>query len=370
MIDFGLGQPSPSLLPLHAIAAAATRLGEADPLVLQYGTRPGFAGFREALARFLTTGYRHPVRPDELAVTGGTSLALALVTQVLGVPDRPVVCSDPTYFLASGIFATQRLAVVGVPCDRGGLDVEALGGLLDRGLRPSFVYCIPSFHNPCGVTLEPERARRLVELADRHDFVIVADEPYPLLHFGAAPPPCMMAFDDGRGRVLSLGSMSKLLAPGLRLGWVHAAPPLIGRFVDHGALKSGGCLNPVVAALVHDTLESGFLAEHVEHLRATLGHRARALTLALESELDVEVPAPAGGYFVWLDLGRGLDTSALLGACRAQHRVAFTPGARCAIERDLTSCLRLCFAFYPEAELERGVRRLGRALRASAFRTS
>src|SRR5690606_15343547 len=102
-----------------------------------------------------------------------------------------------------------------------------------------FVYCMPSFHNPMGVCLAPERARRLVELAERHDFVVVADEPYVMLGFDPTPPPCMMRYDEGRGRVLSLGTFSKILGPGLRLGWVHAAEPLVERWSGHGALRSG-----------------------------------------------------------------------------------------------------------------------------------
>lgn len=363
VINFGLGQPSPSLLPLDAVASAARDSLVGDPLMLQYGTRAGYAGFREALGRFLTEGYGHPVTAEELAVTGGTSLALSLVSQIFGDPARPVVCSDPTYFLAAGIFATQGLSIVGVPADADGLIVDELAARLASGLSPAFVYCIPAFHNPCGVTLAPERARRLVDLADRYDFLIVADEPYPLLHFGTAPP-CMMTFDEGRGRVLSLGTMSKILAPGLRLGWAHASPPLLARLMDHGALRSGGCLNPVVARIVHGTLDSGFLQTHIAELRTTLATRAQAMVHALESALEVALPMPGGGYFVWLDLGEGVDTQKLLGRCRAEHRVGFTPGARCAIDRDLRSCLRLSFSFYDVPEIERGIAALAQGIRA------
>jgi DNA-binding transcriptional MocR family regulator len=243
------------MLPLEAIAESARAQLVGDPLVLQYSARRGHPRFRDALASFLSERYGHPVTRRELAVTGGTSLALSMVSQVFGDPSKPVVCSDPTYFHAAGIFETQRLELVGVPTDDHGLDVDALAERLEAGLRPAFVYCIPSFHNPCGMNLTPERARRLVGLAERYDFLVVADEPYPMLHFGE-PPPCMMAFDEGRGRVLALGTMSKILAPGLRLGWVHAAPPLVDRLMDHGALRSGGCINPVITHLVHGTLES------------------------------------------------------------------------------------------------------------------
>ncbi|MEQ9323816.1 MAG: PLP-dependent aminotransferase family protein [Polyangiaceae bacterium] len=364
ILNLGLGQPSPDLLPIDAIRDAAARrfaVGT-DPLVLQYGAMAGYAGFREALAAFLAERYRHPVAADELVITGGTSLALSMVSQVFSRPGDVVVCGDPTYFLARGILESHHLELLGVPVDEAGLDVDVLAGALADGRRVAFCYVIPSFHNPCGVTLDPERAERLVELAERHDFVIVADEPYPMLHFGSDPAPCMMTYDRGRGRVLGLGSFSKILGPGLRLGWAHAHPRLLERLLTHGTFRSGGGLNPVMSSVVHGCIEDGFLARHVDHLRGELRLRAEALTTALEAELpQLEVTRPAGGYFVWLRLP-GRDTAALLLHGRDHHRVAFTPGHRCAVTRDLTDRLRLSFSFYSPSELHEAVTRLRDAI--------
>lgn len=363
-INLGLGQPSPSLLPLSMVhAAATTRLGPgADPLVLQYGAIAGPESFREALAGVLTRRYRHQVEATQLLVTGGISSALAFASQLFAKSGQTVVCEDPTYFLAKGIFESQGLPVVGVPVDAGGMQVDALERRLAQGLRPAFVYCMPSFHNPCGVCLEPERARRLVELAERHDFLVIADEPYVLLHFGDEPPPCMMRYDEGRGRVLSLGSFSKILGPGLRLGWVHAAEGLVERFSQHGALRSGGGLNPVIASIVEGVIESGGLDANIEELRTVLGTRARVLWQALRRRIpECEVAEPEGGYFVWVPLPAGADASVLLERGEARG-VRFTPGSRCAVERDLRGFVRLSFAFYEPAELELGVERLAAAL--------
>lgn len=367
ILNLGLGQPSPDLLPLDAIREAAARRFAAgtDPLILQYGAMAGYAGFRDALAGFLTERYRHQVIADELVITGGTSLALSMVAQVFSRPGDTVACGDPTYFLARGILESHHLDLLGVPVDDGGLDVDALEHSLKEGLDIAFCYVIPSFHNPCGVTFRPERAERLVELADRHDFVIVADEPYPLLHFGPDPPPCMMAYDRGRGRVLGLGSFSKILGPGLRLGWSHAHPKLLERLLTHGTFRSGGALNPVMSSVVHGCIEDGFLARHVDRLRAELKLRAEALTVALRTELPgVEVAEPAGGYFVWLRLA-DRDTAALLRLSRDHHRVTFTPGHRCAVTRDLSDRLRLSFSFYSPDELQQAVTRLRHAIEAA-----
>ncbi len=365
VINFGLGQPSPRLLPLSLLHDAAhRRLGPGgDPLQLQYGAIAGDEGFRSTVASMLSRRYRFDVAASGLMATGGISSALALVSQVFDRPGQAVVCSDPTYFLAKGIFESQGMPVVGIPVDDGGMRVDLLEHQLRHtGLRPSLVYCIPSFHNPCGVTLEPTRARRLVQLAESFDFVIVADEPYVMLHSGEVPPPCMMSYDAGTGRVLSLGSFSKILAPGLRLGWGHAEPTLIERMCGHGALRSGGGLNPVVGSLVADIIETGALERHIDHLRTTFEVRARVLTCALRAQLPaLRFTAPAGGYFVWLELPEGHDASALLERARAKG-VAFTAGTRCAVDLDLSRYLRLSFAFYEPHEIERGVQRLASAL--------
>src|SRR5690606_4580206 len=271
------------------------------------------------------------VTAEELMLTGGNSIGLTLVSEVFARHGDIVICEDPTYFLACGVFASAGLEVRGVPVDADGLDVDALARMLAGGLRPAFVYCIPACQNPCGVCLSPERAQRLVELAEAHDFMIVADEPYVLLHYADQRPGSLMRHDQGRGRVISLGSFSKLLGPGLRLGWAHAAPAVIDRLAQHGAIRSGGCLNPVVAHLVWPMLDDGVLLAHVAELRSVYGERSRALTAALRERLpEARFIAPQGGYFCWVELGE--DTAALL---ERADNVRFIPGSRCAVERDL-----------------------------------
>lgn len=356
VINLGLGQPSPRLLPIDVFAIAANRQLHAgtDPLLLQYGAQLGHPGFRVSLAQLLADQYGQSVTADELMVTGGNSIALTLVSEVFGGRGGIVICEDPTYFLACGVFASAGLEVHGVPVDADGLDVDALARLLASGVRPAFVYCIPAFQNPCGVCLAPDRAQRLIELAEAHDFLIVADEPYVLLHYGEQRPGSLTRHDRGRGRVISLGSFSKLLGPGLRLGWAHAAPSLIERLAQHGAVRSGGCLNPIVAHLVHPMLDDGSLLAHVDELRRVYGERSEALTDALREHLpDARFVAPQGGYFCWVELGG--DTTALFD--RAQN-VRFIPGSRCAVERDLGGFARLSFAFYEAEELVEGVKRL------------
>jgi 2-aminoadipate transaminase len=362
VINLGLGQPSPRLLPLAEIgrAAQAQLAGGGDPLVLQYGAVLGDPEFRGSLARWLSEEYQHPVTAEQLMVTAGTSSALTFVSETFAEPGATVVSEDPTYFLAHGVFRSAGLNVRGVPIDEHGLDLEALARLLTSGLRPAFVYVIPAFQNPTGACLHPERARELVALADHYDFTIVADEPYVALRYGDARPGSLMAHDEGRARVLSLGSFSKLLGPGLRLGWAHAEPKLIERLSMHGALRSGGCVNPVIANIVQHTIDSGFLTTHVEQLREVLGTRALALTNALHEHVpSARFSPPSGGYFCWVDLEASLDTESLL---ERAPDLRFIPGRRCAVERELGSFVRLSFSFYEDQELVEGVRRLARLI--------
>jgi 2-aminoadipate transaminase len=359
VINLAIGQPSPRLLPIDALADASAKQlrSNTDPLLLQYGVGLGHPGFRASLARVLTEEYRQPVAANELMITGGISIALTLVSEVFARRGQVVICEDPTYFLACGVFASAGLEVRGVPVDHDGLDVEALERLLGSGVRPAFVYCVPAFQNPTGACLAPERARRLVELAEIHDFVIVADEPYVLLHYGDLLPGSLTQYDQGRGRVLSLGSFSKLLGPGLRLGWAHGTPGLIDRLAQHGAIRSGGCQNPVVAQIVHPLLDDGFLQAHVGELREVFGGRSRALSEALRERLpEARFVEPQGGYFCWVDLGERAG-----GLLERSKDVRWLPGSRCAVDRDLGRFARLSFAFYEADELVGAIGRLADA---------
>lgn len=361
-INFSLGQPSPSLLPRDLIARSAARLAGADPLLLQYGATPGFEGFRQSLARFLSEAQGVDVEPDALAASGAISLSLSLAADVFGRRGGVVVCEDPTYFLARGIFDSAGLETVGIPVDASGLDVDALRGRIDAGLEVDLVYTIPSFHNPTGGCMSDARREALIALAVEKDFVVLADEPYNLLYFDRLRPRPMATLDAGRDRVLSVSSFTKILAPGLRLGWVQGSPALRERFLSHGTLRSGGNLNPVMAYIVQGVIDGGGLASQLETLRAELGQRRDALCQALRDELpQAQFAEPAGGYFVWVTLPEGVSTRQLRRDAK-EHGVGFTPGYRCAVEADLDRSLRLSFAFYEPDELREGVRRVARTL--------
>jgi DNA-binding transcriptional MocR family regulator len=360
-INFSVGQPSADLLPLALLAGAGSRFfADAVPLELNYGQRQGDARFRAALAAFLSEAGGAPVDPDSLMLTGGISQALDFVCSRLAKPGDLVIVEEPSYPYSFQIFRDHGLEVVGIPVDGGGMGVLALEQLL-KARTPRFVYTIPSFHNPTGQVMDRARRERLVALSRQHGFVVIADEVYQLLWHGDPPPPSFGLLA-GDGHVLSLGTFSKILAPGLRLGWIQASPELLKALLASGALVSGGNFNHFTSHLVRQLMETGELAAFVEGLRTRYAERAGAMESALRKHLGgvARWSRPGGGYFFWLELPEGADVGALEAAARAAG-TGFLPGSFCSVDGGLGHCIRLSFAHYGVADIHEGVARLRRA---------
>lgn len=360
-IDLGVGQPAPSILPLDLIRRATDhRLAHDSVGYLQYGAEQGDGYFREALARFLTATHGIDSEPDRLFITAGASQALDLIS-TLFVPTGSVVCvEEPSYFLALNILRDHGHRIVSLPTDEHGLVVNGLETQL-ADLRPTMLYLVPTFQNPTGATLPLERRERLVDLCRRHGVLLVADEVYHCLDQGAVPPPSFGSYVDGGG-VLALGSFSKILAPGLRLGWVQAAPRTVQRMVESGLLDSGGGLNPFVSGLVRSVLELDLERPHLARLRTVFQGRTAAMTEAFRLHLPGATFAePQGGYFFWLKLPDGGNATRLLSLAKDQ-RVGFRAGTMFSSREGLPDYLRVSFAFYEEPILVEGVRRLGAAV--------
>jgi DNA-binding transcriptional MocR family regulator len=283
-------------------------------------------------------------------------------------PHNVVFVEEPSYFLALRIFADHHLQVVSIATDEHGVRIDALEEAL-RAHRPALFYVIPTHQNPSGATLPLNRRERLVALSQEYGFLVVADEVYHLLSYDAAPPPPLAQFAAG-GTVLSINSFSKILAPGLRLGWVQAAPDHIRRLVNSGLLDSGGGLNPFTSAIVRVAIEEGKQDTYLDHLHATYRRRIGVLDGALRRELG-ETAAyvrPEGGYFFWLRLPEGYDAASLM-EYAGRHKVGFRPGVRFSSRGELRHYLRLSFAFYEEDLLAEGAARLAAALQDYAVAT-
>jgi DNA-binding transcriptional MocR family regulator len=365
VIDLGLGDPSLSLLPLDLIREAAqTRLSQSDNSFLQYGAEQGDGHFRRTLAEFLVRGYGFDVSPDSLFVTNGISNAMDLICTLFTKPGDTIFVEEPTYFLALRIFADHHLNVIPIDTDENGLIIESLEEKLAES-HPTFLYLIPTFHNPTGATLSQERRERLVQLAKEHDFIIVADEVYHLLHYTQTPPKSFATYIDSEN-IISLGSFSKILAPGLRLGWLQAHPEKIKRFNTCGLLDSSGGLNPFTSTIIRGVIESGGLDNNIDKLINIYRARLHVMNLALGEQLPgVEYLVPHGGYFFWLRLPEKIDARALRDSAHS-FKVDFRPGTLFSSRGELTDRIRLCFVHYEEGEIREGILRLKGCLNQAA----
>lgn len=358
MINLGIGQPGEKLLPLDILKRASEdKLGGSDPSFLAYGAEQGDGYFRISLAEFLSARYGKPIRPEQLLITTGASLGLDLIYTLFTTAGDTIFVEEPSYFLALRIFKDHCLKVVGLPMDDNGLDIDVLEKELARH-RPALLYTIPTFHNPSGVTLSDERRRRLVELSRKHGFPVVADEVYQMLAYGEAPPPPLACYPEAEN-ILSLGSFSKILAPGLRLGWIQTGPAFMERLVGCGLLDSGGGLNPFTSAIVARALERGLQAGHLDRLKKTYSARMATLDNALRHHFGDHASwiNPGGGFFIWVGFPTGIDTRAMLPAARKED-TGFQPGTNFSSRNAQQNYMRLCFAFFSDARLEEGVQRL------------
>jgi DNA-binding transcriptional MocR family regulator len=361
-IDFGIGQPHIDILPLDQLAeATAHRMEQGKRDILQYGMQQGDENFRNTLAQLLSAAYKKPVDPGHLFITAGISQALDLICALHTRPGDTVIVEEPSYFLALRIFADYKLNIIGTPIDEQGMIIEALEEKLAKH-KPVFVYTIPAFHNPAGVTLSAQRRAQLVSLSEKYDFFIVADEVYQMLAYTDDVPPPMIYYDTSQ-RVLSLGSFSKILAPGLRLGWMQASPALLEPFIVCGYLDSGGGLNPFVSSIVNSVIELGLQNEFLNFLKETYHGRKVALSKALRHHIpSLTFSDPDGGYFIWSCLPEGTDAETLLAEAN-KHQVGFQPGIKFSSTNGLRNYLRFCFAYYGEEDLVEGVERLARVIK-------
>ena len=363
MIDFSPGQPSPSLHPLPQLReAAADRLAGSDSPFLAYGAEQGDGYFRLALAGFLSEHYGIPVEADQLFVTAGASMGLDLLCTLFTKAGDTIFVEEPSYFLALRIFADHRLNIVCLPMDEGGLILEVLEKELIRH-DPVFLYTVPTFHNPSTITLAAERRQQLVELSREHGFFVIADEVYHLLNYaGYAPPPPLASFI-ASDTVFSLGSFSKIMAPGLRLGWIQAGRQLLKRIVKCGLLYSGGGANPFTSAVVRSAIELGLQQNQLTNLKSVYTERKSVLSATLREYLpeSVRFVEPDGGFFIWLVFPNGVDTAKMLTDAR-RNNVGYLPGAKFSSAKKLNNCARLSFAYHDVAELEEGARRLAKVV--------
>ncbi|MFY9824993.1 MAG: PLP-dependent aminotransferase family protein [Thermoanaerobaculia bacterium] len=368
IISFAGGLPAPEVFPAAEIEAATRRvLAEHAASALQYGATEGYLPLRELLVRHMAR-YGILVTPANVLVTSGAQQALDLVGKLFVNSGDHLLTEEPTYVGALQAFTAYQAQYLTVPIDEQGLRTDRLEEALRAG--PKFLYVLPNFQNPGGVTLSLERRWRLVELASRYGTPIVEDDPYGQLRYEGSHLPPLVKIDAEhhgsacpghpyRGGVIYLGSLSKTLAPGLRIGWMVAPEEVVSRLVQ---MKQGMDLHTSTFGqmVAYEVARGGFLDHHVRRVREVYRARRDAMLAALARHVPpcVRWTHPQGGLFLWATLPERFDTAELLKDA-LKEKVAFVPGTSFHPNGGGRNTMRLNFSYSRPELIEEGIRRLG-----------
>jgi 2-aminoadipate transaminase len=369
IISFAGGFPDSAMFDVEGLKEASQKaLTEEPGGALQYGATEGYEPLRSQLSTFMKTK-GVDVDPSGLIVTTGSQQALDLLGKTMISPGDKVIVEGPTFLATIQCFRLYGAQLISAPIDANGVKTDELEKLIAEH-KPKFVYLIPTFGNPSGAMLTLERRKKVLELAVKYQTLIVEDDPYGDLYFGEAPPPSILALSKdvpgSRELLAHCGSLSKVLSPGLRIGWMIAPPELLAKATMCKQF-SDAHTSTFSQATAAQYLKSGRMPATLAHVREVYGQRAQAMGAALKRELGdaVSFTQPNGGLFFWARLtganGKLADANEL--AKRAIEKlVAFVPGAPFFAEKPDVATLRLSFATADVAKIEEGVKRLGQAL--------
>lgn len=369
LLDLAWGHPDATLLPLERIRqASALALERYGSEALMYGYDPGNGVLIDWLAERIARTEGRAVAPEAIVITGGASHALDQICTLLTRPGDTMLVETPTYHLAVRVLRDHPLDLVPIPIDSDGIDPDRLrriiADLRRTGRRPRMLYTIPTFHNPTGVCLAPDRRRALLELAAAEELTIIEDDVYRELAYDGPPPPSLWSMDTAEC-VLRIGSFAKSLAPGLRLGWITGPATLVQRIVRGGLLDSGGAANHFAAMVVAMFCTEGWFDPQTAAFRAAYRTRRDALAQALATHLPdtFRWVVPGGGFFLWIRLPDDLHATAFSTHAET-HGIGFLPGTRSALDGHGEHAIRLAFSLYPPDQLAEAARRLGMAATA------
>jgi len=369
IISFAGGMPSPQAFPLDEMEAAMHRVvAQLGPAAFQYSSTDGYLPLRNMIARHATR-YGLNITADNILITSGSQQGLDLLGRILINPGDRILVEEPTYLGALQAWNAYGAEYVTVPMDDQGMRMDAFEDALRTG--PKFIYVLPNFQNPSGVTLSLERRLKMVKLADEYGVPIIEDDPYGQLRYEGEHLPALAALDKRgrddcdvcyRGNVIYLSTFSKIMAPGLRVAWVVAAPEVIQKLAQakQGADLQSPTFNQM---LVYEVAREGFLDTHVRRLRELYRTQRDAMLAALDEHFPESVrwTHPQGGLFLWATLPEGADTMELLSAA-LQERVAFVPGASFFACGGGNNTMRLNFSNSSPQQIFEGIARLGKLL--------
>lgn len=362
VISFAGGLPAPELFPIEEMKKAAIKvLDQKGAAALQYGPTEGYNPLREKIAKRMAK-VKVNATIDNILITSGSQQGLDFVARVFINPGDVVICESPTYLGAINAFKAYEPRFVEVATDDEGMILEDLEKALKENENAKFIYVIPDFQNPTGKTWSLERRKGLVELANKYNVAVVEDNPYGELRFEGEILPSLQYFDT-EGRVIFLGTFSKILTPGVRLGWICAHPEVLSKFI---MVKQGADLQSATTAQmeVDQLLEDYDIEEHIEKIKAVYKKRKDLMIKTMEEEFPEGVTwtNPQGGLFTWVVLPEHLNAREI--AVKALEKdVAYVPGGAFFPNGGHENTFRMNYSNMPEDKIVEGIKRLGEVLR-------
>jgi 2-aminoadipate transaminase len=366
VISFAGGLPDTSTFPTDTFGTIMMRIAdESCASALQYGPTEGLDETKRCIVEVMAAeGMRSD--PEDVIVTTGGQQVIDLVTKTFVDPGDVVICEAPTYPGAVPVFSSYEADVVQIEMDSDGMRIDLLEETLDRlesaGRRPKFIYTVPTFQNPAGVTLSAPRRARLVEIAREREILVLEDNPYGLLRYEGEPLSPLRALDGGV-YVLYLGTFSKIFSPGVRLGWVAAPAPVLAK-IQLGKQAADLCTSSLTQQLVARYFSSGQWRAYVQDQCSLYRRRRDAMLDALAEFFppEAEWTQPGGGLFIWATLPDFIDTEDLLAKALQDENVAFVPGSAAFVDGRGGSSMRLNFSAASDDEIFEGIRRIGKVV--------
>ncbi len=366
VISLAGGNPNPELFPADALSEIAAKVLKESPVTaLQYGITEGYMPLREAVKARLKKIENIGNETDDLIVVSGGQQGIELITKCLVNEGDAVIVEEPSFIGATNAFRSYGAKLLGVPVENDGMNLDELEKVIKENKNIKFIYTIPTFQNPMGVTMSVEKRKKLYEIALKNNILILEDNPYGELTFSGVKTPTIKSMDT-KGIVIYSGSFSKILAPGLRLGFLCAPSAILSKVVV--AKQVSDVHTPMLPQLLATEYMAQFnLDELIKKMRENYSHKCCAMLSAMDKYFpkDISYTRPGGGLFIWCDLGHNLDTLALSKSA-IEKKVVYVPGNTFMVDMDKPcSALRLNYSTMSDEKIVEGIRRLGEVFTAA-----
>lgn len=364
VISFAGGMPAPELFPVEEmIEVSKSVLEENGRVAMQYSTTEGYAPLRKHLANRMNEKLNTNVEADEILVTNGSQQCLDFIGKAFLDKDDIVLCESPSYLGAINAFNAYQPKFIDVPTDENGMIMEELEKILEENDNVKFIYVIPDFQNPSGRTWPLERRKKFMEIINKYEIPVAEDNPYGELRFEGEYLPSLKSMDT-KGLVMFLGTLSKILCPGYRIGWVAASPEILGKLnvIKQAADLQASTISQMEMAKFFDKFD---VDAHVAKLREVYGHRRTLMMDAMKEHFPDSVTwtYPNGGLFTWVILPEGIDAAVLQKEKALPHNVAFVPGEPFFPNGGHANTFRMNYSNMPDEKIVEGIRLLGLAIK-------